>query len=89
MRSSCEHCNFGYEWEDEGKKSVIPAVYWKTLQDNQPKGAPVSEQENISKEDEDVEAHKKSKVMASDEPRDETESDDDVELHGKNKHKAL
>ncbi|MDQ3163022.1 MAG: hypothetical protein M3Q92_09370 [Actinomycetota bacterium] len=49
----------------------------------------MSEQENISKEDEDVEAHKKKNVMASDEPRDETESADDVELHGKNKHKAL
>ncbi|MBA3427682.1 MAG: hypothetical protein H0U07_03810 [Actinobacteria bacterium] len=50
----------------------------------------MSEQENISKEDEDVEAHRKNKnVMASDEPRDETESNDDVELHGKNKHKAL
>ncbi len=90
MRSSCEHCNFDYEWEDGGKKTVTRAVYWETLKDNQPKGAPVSEQENISKEDEDVEAHRKNKnVMASDEPRDETESNDDVELHGKNKHKAL
>lgn len=89
MRSSCEHCNFDYEWEDGGKKTVTRAVYWETLKDNQPKGAPVSEQENISKEDEDVEAHKKKNVMASDEPRDETESDDDVELHGKSKYKSL
>ena len=89
MRSSCEHCNFDYEWEDGGKKTVTRAVYWETLKDNQPKGAPVSEQENISKEDEDVEAHKRKKAMASDEPRDESESNDDVELHGKNKHKAL
>ena len=46
----------------------------------------MSEEETIlSTEDEDVEAHgkNKSKVLASDEPRDETESDDDVELLGK------
>ncbi|MBA2462612.1 MAG: hypothetical protein H0V45_12735 [Actinobacteria bacterium] len=51
----------------------------------------MSEQEsNIpNTEDEDVEAHSRSKrtTAASDEPRDdaETEGDDDVELHGKRK----
>jgi len=49
----------------------------------------VSEQESNtgSTEEEDVELHKKTKVMASDEPRDdaETEKDDDVELHGRRK----
>jgi hypothetical protein len=43
----------------------------------------VSEQENITSDpkDEDVEAHKKKAVQASDEPKAEGESDDDVELH--------
>ncbi len=49
----------------------------------------MSEQEsNIpNTEDEDVEAHARRRVAASDEPRDdaETEGDDDVELHGKRK----
>jgi hypothetical protein len=40
-------------------------------------------------EDEDVEAHKKSKVMASDEAPKDDESDEDVELHGSNKRKAM
>lgn len=46
----------------------------------------MSEQEsNTTREDEDVEAHGKKKVMAGDEaPRDD-EADDDVELHAKRK----
>ena len=42
----------------------------------------MSDQESTARpEDEDVEAHKKSKVMASDEAPKDDESDDDVELH--------
>lgn len=41
-------------------------------------------------EDEDVEAHRKRAVMASDEaPKDDESDDDDVELHGRNTRKAL
>jgi hypothetical protein len=37
-------------------------------------------------EDEDVEAHGRKKVMASDEaPKDDESDDDDVELHGRKK----
>jgi hypothetical protein len=43
----------------------------------------MSDQENTQREDEDVEAHKKSKVMANDEAPKDDESDDDVELHRK------
>jgi len=50
----------------------------------------VSDQDSTIRptEDEDVEAHKKRTVMASDEAPKDDESDDDVELHG-NKRKAL
>ena len=40
-------------------------------------------------EDEDVEAHRKKNVMASDEAPKDDESDDDVELHGSSKRKAM
>jgi hypothetical protein len=45
----------------------------------------MSDQENIKPdEEEDVEAHKKSKLMKNDsEAQDETKEDDDVELHGR------
>ena len=36
-------------------------------------------------EDEDVEAHGRKKVMATDEATKDDESDDDVELHGRKK----
>lgn len=51
----------------------------------------MSDQDSITRptEDEDVEAHKKNKVMASDEAPKDDESDDDVELHGSNKRKAM
>jgi hypothetical protein len=51
----------------------------------------VSEQDSTNRpaEDEDVEAHGKKRVMASDEAKDETEPEadreDDVELHGRSK----
>lgn len=50
----------------------------------------MSEQDSTTRptEDEDVEAHGKKSVMASDEAPKDDESDDDVELHG-NKRKAL
>ena len=49
----------------------------------------MSDQDSITRptEDEDVEAHKKTKVMASDEAPKDDESDDDVELHGAGSHK--
>jgi hypothetical protein len=50
----------------------------------------VSDQESTNRptEDEDVEAHRKKQVMASDEAPKEDESDEDVELHGQRR-KAL
>lgn len=40
-------------------------------------------------EDEDVEAHGRKKVMASDEaPKDDESADDDVELHGSTRSKV-
>ncbi len=46
----------------------------------------MSDQESATpREDEDVEAHKKSKVMATDEAPKDEESDDDVELQRKSK----
>lgn len=47
----------------------------------------MSDQDSITRpgEDEDVEAHGKKKVMASDDAPKDDESDDDVELHGKRK----
>ena len=52
----------------------------------------MSEQDsNITSEDEDVEAHKKSRYVASasDEAPKDDESDDDVELHGRKSQKSL
>jgi hypothetical protein len=51
----------------------------------------VSEQDsNIAPtEDEDVEAHGKRNVLASDEAPKDDESEDDVELHGRRGQKAL
>ena len=40
-------------------------------------------------EDEDVEAHRKIKVMASEEAPKDDESDDDVELHASKSKKAM
>jgi hypothetical protein len=53
-------------------------------------GGFVSDQDSSTRptEDEDVEAHKKNKVMASDEAPKDDESDDDVELHGSGKRKT-
>lgn len=50
----------------------------------------MSEQDSTIRptEDEDVEAHGKKKVMATDEAPKDDESDDDVELHG-SRRKAL
>ena len=56
-----------------------------------PEGGTVSEQDSNIRptEDEDVEAHRKKNVMASDEAPKDDESDDDVELHGRKGQKAL
>jgi hypothetical protein len=74
-----------------GRKARFGASGGRPAGSNSRKEESVSEEETIlSTEDEDVEAHgKKSKVLASDEPRDETESDDDVELHGGKSRKAM
>jgi len=50
----------------------------------------VSDQDSTARptEDEDVEAHGKTKVMASDEAPKDDESDDDVELHGSTRNKV-
>jgi len=47
----------------------------------------VSEQDSTTRptEDEDVEAHRKKNVLASDEAPKDDEPDDDVELHGRRK----
>lgn len=46
----------------------------------------MSDQDNTTqREDEDVEAHKKKKLMANDEAPQGDEADDDVELHRKKK----
>jgi len=51
----------------------------------------VSDQDSTIRpsDEQDVEAHKKSKLMANDEAPKDDESDDDVELHGSNKRKAM
>lgn len=43
----------------------------------------MSEQENITSSEDDVEAHKRKAAMNSEEPKLEGEADDDVELHKK------
>ena len=50
----------------------------------------MSEQDSTTRpaEDEDVEAHRKKSLMASDEAPKDDESDDDVELHGKSANKV-
>jgi hypothetical protein len=47
----------------------------------------VSDQDSSTRltEDEDVEAHGRKKIMASDEAPKDEESDEDVELHGRKK----
>jgi hypothetical protein len=61
------------------------------LQGTTTEGGSVSDQDSSNRptEDEDVEAHRKSNVMASEEAPKDDESDDDVELHGRNTRKAL
>jgi hypothetical protein len=58
------------------------------LLDPSREGGSVSEQDSTIRptEEEDVEAHGRKKVMASDEaPKDDESDDDDVELHGRKK----
>jgi hypothetical protein len=46
----------------------------------------MSDQENIKPDEDDVEAHKKPKLMRNDgEAQDESKDDDDVELHQKSR----
>jgi hypothetical protein len=51
----------------------------------------VSDQDSSTRpaEDEDVEAHRKIKVMASEEAPKDDESDDDVELHSSSSKKTM
>jgi len=50
----------------------------------------VSEQDSTTRpaDDEDVEAHRKKSLMASDEAPKDDEPDDDVELHGSSRSKV-
>jgi len=61
------------------------------LQGTTTEGGSVSDQDSSTRpaEDEDVEAHRKIKVMASEEAPKDDESDDDVELHSSSSKKTM